>query len=57
MTHCWTPERVREELTRFNFRQEAVLGDDYPQRSHELVTDWYYYVFTKAENAAGEPCA
>jgi ubiquinone/menaquinone biosynthesis C-methylase UbiE len=57
MTHCWTPERVREELTRFNFRQEALLGDDHPQRSHELITDWYYYVFIKAENAAGELCA
>ena len=57
MTHCWTPVRVREELTQFNFRQEAVLGDDHPQRSYELVTDWYYYVFTKAENAAGGPCA
>jgi ubiquinone/menaquinone biosynthesis C-methylase UbiE len=57
MTHNWTPQRVREELTRFNFRPEAVLGDDYPQPSHELITDWYYYVFIKAENAAGEPCA
>jgi ubiquinone/menaquinone biosynthesis C-methylase UbiE len=57
MTHCWTPGRVREELTRFNFRQEALLGDDHPQRSHELVTDWYYYVFIKIGNVAGEPCA
>jgi ubiquinone/menaquinone biosynthesis C-methylase UbiE len=57
MTHCWTLERVRQELTRFNFRQEVVLGDDHPQRSHELVTDWYYYVFVKSGNAAGGPCA
>lgn len=57
MTHCGTPARVREELTRFNFRQEAVLGDDRPRSSHELVTDWYYYVFRKAKNADGEPCA
>jgi ubiquinone/menaquinone biosynthesis C-methylase UbiE len=57
MTHCWTPDRVREELSTFSFRQEALLGDDHPQRSHELVTDWYYYVFIKEENAAGEPCA
>jgi ubiquinone/menaquinone biosynthesis C-methylase UbiE len=56
-THCWTPPRVREELTRFNFRQQSLLGDDYPRRSHELVTDWYYYVFTKAESASGAPCA
>ena len=26
----WTPARVREELTRFDFRQETVLGDDIP---------------------------
>ena len=56
MTHCWTPARVREELARFDFRQVAVLGDDYPRRSREFVTDWYYYVFAK-ESAAGELCA
>ena len=56
MTHCGTPARVREELSRFNFRQETVLGDDHPRHSHELVTDWYYYVFVKAESAVGEPC-
>jgi ubiquinone/menaquinone biosynthesis C-methylase UbiE len=56
-THCWTPTRVREELSRFNFRQQDLLGDDHPRRSHELVTDWYYYVFIKAEGTAGESCA
>ena len=56
MTHCWTPARVQEELARFDFRQVTVLGDDYPRRSRELVTDWYYYVFSK-ESAAGELCA
>ncbi len=56
MTHYWTPARVREELARFDFRQVALLGDDYPRRSRELVTDWYYYVFCK-ESAAGELCA
>ena len=57
MTHCWTPARVREELTRFDFRQAAVLGDDHPKRSYKLVTDWYYYVFAKGEGDAGGPCA
>jgi ubiquinone/menaquinone biosynthesis C-methylase UbiE len=57
MAHCWTPARVREELARFDFRQAAVQGDDYPRHSRELVTDWYYYVFSKAEGAAGELCA
>jgi ubiquinone/menaquinone biosynthesis C-methylase UbiE len=56
MTHCWTPARVCEELFRFNFRQRALLGDDHPRRSHGLVTDWYYYVFIKEENAAGKLC-
>ncbi|MGA9814533.1 MAG: methyltransferase domain-containing protein [Terriglobales bacterium] len=56
MTHCWTPGRVQRELARFDFRQIAVLGDDYPRRSGELVTDWYYYVFAR-EGAAGELCA
>jgi len=57
MTHCGTPDCVRQELGRFNFRQEAFLGDDYPRRSHELVTDWYYYVFRKLEAAEGKSCA
>jgi hypothetical protein len=56
MTHYATPARVCEELSRFNFRQEALLGDDHPRRRNELVTDWYYYLFIKTENAAGEPC-
>ncbi len=57
MTHYATPARVREELSRFGFRQETLLGDDHPRRSHEWVTDWYYYVFIKNENQAGGPCA
>lgn len=56
MAHCWTPGRVRRELARFEFRQLALLGDDYPRRSGKLVTDWYYYVFSK-DSAAGELCA
>jgi ubiquinone/menaquinone biosynthesis C-methylase UbiE len=56
MAHCWTPARVREELARFDFRQAAILGDDYPSPSSEFVTDWYYYVFCK-DSAAGELCA
>jgi ubiquinone/menaquinone biosynthesis C-methylase UbiE len=56
MTHYATPARVRKELSRFSFRQETLLGDDHPRGSHGLVTDWYYYVFIKEENAAGRPC-
>jgi SAM-dependent methyltransferase len=57
VTHCSTPERVREEVTRFDFLQETFRGDDYPRHSHALATDWYYYVFSKAASAAGESCA
>ena len=57
MTHCAIPERVREEVTRFDFLQETFRGDDYPRHSHALATDWYYYVFSKATRTAGESCA
>jgi len=57
MTHHWTPQRVTEELTRFDFRFETALGDDYPRRSGKFVTDWYYYVFSKARIPTGKPCA
>jgi SAM-dependent methyltransferase len=52
-THLATPERVKRELSGFGFRLLRVLGDDYPQVSHAYITDWYYYVFSKAE-APGE---
>jgi hypothetical protein len=44
---------VKRELSGFGFRLLRVLGDDYPQVSHAYITDWYYYVFSKAE-APGE---
>lgn len=56
-THCWTPRQAVAEVSRFGLRFEALLGDDHPKSSHELLTDWYYYVFVKVESAAGEPCA
>jgi SAM-dependent methyltransferase len=51
--HLWTPEKVAQELNQFGFRLLRVLGDDYPQPSRLYVTDWYYYVFSRAE-ATGE---
>jgi ubiquinone/menaquinone biosynthesis C-methylase UbiE len=57
MTHYWTPARAVAETSRFGFRFETLMGDDYPKTSNRFVTDWYYYVFTKQENIAGEPCA
>jgi ubiquinone/menaquinone biosynthesis C-methylase UbiE len=56
-THCWTPARAVAETSSFGFRIETLLGNDYPKRSYQFVTDWYYYVFSKEENSAGGPCA
>jgi hypothetical protein len=41
-----------EELLFDLFRLLRVLGDDYPHVSHEFVTDWYYYVFSRSNPAA-----
>jgi ubiquinone/menaquinone biosynthesis C-methylase UbiE len=57
MTHYGTPTHVVAETSRFGFRIETLLGNDYPKRSHQFVTDWYYYVFFKAVSPVGEPCA
>lgn len=48
MTHFWVPAKVIRELTRAGFQLHAMKGDDYPSRSHMLITEWYYYVFSKA---------
>ena len=57
VTHCAIPRRVCGELGQFDFRLEASRGDDYPRRSHALITDWYYYVFSKSGSTVGAPCA
>jgi SAM-dependent methyltransferase len=56
MTHCCTPTHAIAETSTFGFRLERVLGNDYPRRSHQLLTDWYYYVFSKAEKTRSETC-
>jgi ubiquinone/menaquinone biosynthesis C-methylase UbiE len=56
-THYWTPRHAVAEASSFGLRFETLLGDDYPRRSREFTTDWYYYVFTKVESAAGKSCA
>jgi ubiquinone/menaquinone biosynthesis C-methylase UbiE len=45
--HFSTPAITEQELSKIGFRQVRVLGDDYPLTSRHLVTDWYYYVFSK----------
>jgi ubiquinone/menaquinone biosynthesis C-methylase UbiE len=57
VTHYWTPARAIAEIAEFDFRLETFLGDDHPKRSHRFVTDWYYYVFSKAETPESKPCA
>lgn len=47
MTHFATPRKVIAELVRCGFRFIALQGDDYPSKSHLLVTEWYYYVFAR----------
>jgi ubiquinone/menaquinone biosynthesis C-methylase UbiE len=47
ITHYWTPRHAIAEVSSFGLQFKAQLGDDYPKASHEFITDWYYYVFTK----------
>jgi SAM-dependent methyltransferase len=51
LTHCWIPTRVIDELNCTGFRVQRALGDDYPAKSHDLHTDWYYYVFSKRQTS------
>jgi hypothetical protein len=49
LTHCAQPDRVNAELDSLGYLLLKVLGDDYPRKSCLYITDWYYYVFAKAE--------
>jgi ubiquinone/menaquinone biosynthesis C-methylase UbiE len=57
LTHYAAPKRVIAELEEHGFRCLRFAGDDYPRHSLAYVTDWYYYVFQKAEPPASPPCA
>jgi ubiquinone/menaquinone biosynthesis C-methylase UbiE len=52
MVHCSIPERVVVELSEFDFRLVKLMGDDYPRPSRALLTDWYYYVFSKSDTCS-----
>jgi len=56
LTHYAVPARVITELQQHGFRFLRFVGDDYPRRSRIHVTDWYYYVFQKAEGPASSKC-
>jgi SAM-dependent methyltransferase len=53
ITHAASPEKVGEELSKFGFQLNRVLGNDYPCVSRIYVTDWYYYACSKT-GATGE---
>jgi ubiquinone/menaquinone biosynthesis C-methylase UbiE len=47
VTHFWVPRAVIRELMQLGFLFVAMQGDDYPLKSRQLITEWYYYVFSK----------
>jgi ubiquinone/menaquinone biosynthesis C-methylase UbiE len=47
MTHFGTPKNAIDELSRYGFQFVALQGDDYPKKSYQLITNWYYYIFKK----------
>jgi ubiquinone/menaquinone biosynthesis C-methylase UbiE len=55
-THYATPQRVAEELRQNGFQVVNCIGENYPARSHVLMTNWYYYVCIKTVSVAGESC-
>jgi SAM-dependent methyltransferase len=57
LTHYAIPERVIAELEQQGFQFLRLAGDDYPRHSRVYVTDWYYYVFRKAETSLSAACA
>ena len=52
VTRYGVPHKIIAELQQFGFKFVQMLGDDHPRKSHSLISDWYYYVFSKPENAA-----
>ena len=47
LTHYSVPRLIISEAKIAHLEPIRVVGDDYPKRSHALVSDWYYYVFRK----------
>jgi hypothetical protein len=56
LTHYGVPGRVITELQQHGFQLLRYTGDDYPRHSRPYVTDWYYYVFQRAETSPSLPC-
>jgi hypothetical protein len=49
MTYFSIPQQTVRELEENGFQSMRILGGDYPRPGHLYTTDWYYYVFSKAE--------
>src|SRR5689334_20385971 len=43
MTHYAIPKRVVNELVSANLKCQHTVGNDYPDKSKDLWTEWYYY--------------
>lgn len=56
LTHYAVPTKVITELQQHGFQLLRFTGDDYPRHSRPYITDWYYYVFQKAETSLSSPC-
>ena len=48
LTHYGVPAKIEAEAADAGFDLLQTLGDDYPHSSSPLVTDWYYYAFSKS---------
>ncbi len=57
LSHYAVPAQVITEAQQHGFQFVRVAGDDYPRPSRAYVTDWYYYIFRKAEPPVSTPCA
>jgi ubiquinone/menaquinone biosynthesis C-methylase UbiE len=58
LTHYWTPRKAICEVSGSGFVLCACVGDDFPHTSTTIITDWYYYVFSKGDRLMGsKPCA
>jgi SAM-dependent methyltransferase len=52
LTYCSTPRFVGDEVRSAGFQILESLGDEYPRKSGEFMTDWYYYACRKANTTA-----
>jgi len=54
-TYCSVPRLVWDEVRSAGFQMLESLGDEYPRKTGEFMTDWYYYACRKANTTASQP--